>query len=399
MLRLSSITKKDFDLFLNKQPLPSHFMQSSSWGEFMKVTSNVTPHYLALVDDNNNILTATLLIEEHLPMNNCLLYAPRGFIINYKDKTLFTTFVNKLKDYAVKKNAIAIKINPCINYKLVENTKTKINKTAMEVMSILKETGFKKQQHSKLLNYNYRLCLTKDQKEIEKSYPKEISAVLENSNDYDFELTSATKKDLIELFKLQNNKENDYYETLYDIFSNNDHTKIRLFLGKLHITKTLKNIERNIKRINNQIAIIPIDHLDVDSKERLTTLRKSKELANKQLDKFKQYKLDYGNYLIVNASLVMESNNNAWIICNENNTTLNEPAIDDILYNELIKYYKNNGLTYFNQLNPLSLDKTPPKFGGEYTEYIGEYDLITNHFMYFIHKKILPVFMKLTKEK
>ena len=74
--------------------------------EFEKVTNHTTPYYLGLVNENEEIVAATLLLEEHLPMNNCSLYAPRGFVIEYKNHRLLTIFTEKLKDFAKHKKAI-----------------------------------------------------------------------------------------------------------------------------------------------------------------------------------------------------------------------------------------------------------------------------------------------------
>ena len=70
-------------------------MHSSAWGEFEKVTNNVSTHYLGLVNEDNDILAATILIEEHLPLNCSNLTAPHGFIVDYEDKRLVKIFNNK----------------------------------------------------------------------------------------------------------------------------------------------------------------------------------------------------------------------------------------------------------------------------------------------------------------
>ena len=95
MLRLRSINKMDFDNYIQKQKNISHFMQTSSWGEFDKVTNHTTPYYLGLVNEKEEIIAATLLLEEHLPMNTCCLYSPRGFAIDYKDTKILSIFTKR----------------------------------------------------------------------------------------------------------------------------------------------------------------------------------------------------------------------------------------------------------------------------------------------------------------
>lgn len=389
MLKLRSISKKEFDNYIKKQQ-NTHFMQSTAWGEFEKVTNHVSPHYLGLIDEENDIVGATLLLEEHLPLNCSNLYAPRGFAIDYKNKKLLKTFTNKLKDFAKIRKATSIRINPSIT-------------SNDEELYFLKELGYKRTSNIKLLEYTYKIDLTKPIKEIEKSYSNNVKNQLSTTEKYDIELIVGTQKDLKELFDLQGNKNNEQYETIYDIFSNDDHTKVRLFLGKLHITKTIKILEKELTRINNQIAIIPIDNLDKSSKERLTNLRNQKNKVNDDLKRFKEYKLKYGNSLTISAALTMEQNDKVWILSEANNNVLLETNLNYRIYNEYIKYYKNNSFNLFNQLSPLEcnpdFNEFKKEFGGDFIEYIGDYILVTNPISYFIQNKVLPIIKINNKEE
>ena len=388
MLKLRSISKIEFDNHIKKQN-DTHFMQSTAWGEFEKVTNYVTPHYLGLVDEDNDIIAATLLLEEHLPLNCSNLYAPRGFVIDYKNKRTLRIFTNKLKDFAKSRKATSIRINPSIS-------------TEDKELNNLKDLGYKRNSNIKLLEYTYKIDLTKEQKEIEKSYSENVKSNLKDTEKYDAELIVGSQKDLEEFFQLQNNQNNDYYETIYDIFSNNEHTKVKLFLGKLHITKTIKILEKELVRVNNQIAIIPIDNLDASSKERLTTLRNQKNKINDDLKRFKEYKLEYGNSLTISATLTMEQKDKVWILSEANNQVLLDTKLNYRIYNEYIKYYKNNSFNLFNQLSPLecspSFNEFKKEFGGEFIEYAGDYVLVTNHITNFIQNKLIPLFNKFKKE-
>ena len=70
-----------------------------------------------------------------------------------------------------------------------------------------------------------------------------------------------------------------------------------------------------------------------------------------------------------------------------------------------IKYCKNKGIKIYDQFgtigdlreeNPLyGLHDFKKKFGGNYVEFIGEFDYVTNHFMYFIFTKLVPFYRKI----
>ena len=57
--------------------------------------------YVGLVDDNNNLIAASLLLLNKIK-NYKYAYAPRGFLIDYNDMELFKTFTIMLKNYLNK---------------------------------------------------------------------------------------------------------------------------------------------------------------------------------------------------------------------------------------------------------------------------------------------------------
>ena len=79
-----------------------------------KIKKNVTPYYLGLVNEKEEVVASTLLLEKKLPMNRCYLYAPRGFVIDFKKKELVREMTKKVVEFAKSKKAIFVKIDPDI---------------------------------------------------------------------------------------------------------------------------------------------------------------------------------------------------------------------------------------------------------------------------------------------
>ena len=98
----------------------------------------------------------------------------------------------------------------------------------------------------------------------------------------------------------------------------------------------------------------------------------------------------------------MEQNDKVWILSEANHNVLTEINLNYRIYNEYIKYYKNNSFNLFNQLSPLEsnpdFNEFKKEFGGEFVEYIGDYVLVTNHLTNFIQNKVFPLFKKFKKE-
>ena len=424
MLKLKNIEKEKFDNFVKNHKTKSHFLQSLSWGEFAKVKKNLTPYYLGLTTDEDEIVAATLLLEKKLPMNMCYFYAPRGFVVDYKNKELVRTMTKKIIKFAKSKKAIFVKIDPDLikqstNYQDI----TVKNKDYEEIFETLKSCGFKHQGFTKNFEtmqprYTFRIDLTQSLEDIEAHFSKTTKQRIAKSLKLDTEVTIGTKDDLKEFYHLMTLTESrkdfisyneDYYETLYEIFNGNENSKATLFLGKVHFNKTIKALEKNLKIINDQISILPIDNLSKSAKNKLKELTNQKQNITKEIEKYKEYKKEYGNDITLSAHMIIEYGDKAWVLYAGNHNDLSETYVNYNTYYEHIKYCKEKGIKIYDQFGTIGdLSKTNPrlglhefkkKFGGDYVEFIGEWDYILNPFMYFVFTKLVPIYRKIIRNK
>ena len=424
MLRLNQIDKNIYDNFVKTHKTKSHFLQSLSWGELSKVKENLTPFYLGLVDDENNIVAATLLLQKHLPMNKCYFYAPRGFVIDFKKKELLNTFTAKLVEFAKKHKAIFIKIDPdIIKQKTNYLGETEENKDYDQIFNNIKSCGFKHQGYTKNFEtmqprYSFRIDLSQDLEEIKNHFSKTTKQRIAKSLKLDTEVKKKKKKDIPEFYHLMTLTETrkdfisyneDYYQTLYEIFNGNENSKATLFLGKINITKTINSLEKNLKNINNQISILPIDNLSKSAKAKLKELTRQKENTTNEIAKYKDYKKQYGNEITLSAHMIIEYGDKAWVLYAGNHNILSETYVNYNTYFEHIKYCKNKGIKIYDQFgtigdlskdNPLiGLHEFKKKFGGDYVEFIGEWDYVTNPIMYFVFTKLVPLYRNIVKKR
>ena len=424
MLTFKNIEKEQFDSFVQSHKTKSHFLQSLSWGEFSKIEKNLTPHYLGLVNEKDEIVAATLLLEKKLPMSFCYFYAPRGFVLDYKKKELVREFTQHIIKFAKKNQAIFIKIDPDIiktsyNFQNEEHN----NPDYDEIFKTLKEVGFKHQGYTKNFEtmqprYTFRIDLTQSLEDIENHFSKTTKQRIAKAKKLDTEVVIGTKDDLPEFYHLMTLTENrkdfisyneDYYETLYEIFNGNENSKATLFLGKVHINKTIKALEKVLKDINNQISILPIDNLSKSAKAKLKELTRQKENTTNEIEKYKNYKKEYGNDLTLSAHMIIEYGDKAWVLYAGNHNILSETYVNYSTYFEHIKYCKEKGIKIYDQFgtigdlskdNPrLGLHEFKKKFGGDYVEFTGEWDYITNPLMYFIFTKLVPIYRKIVRKK
>ena len=90
--------------------------------------------FLGLIDDNQNVIGATLLLEKKLSGKYKYGFCPNGFLIDFFNSSLINIFTVELKKYLKQYNFIYIKLNPQIEYQvfsssfiLVENNSNVIN--------------------------------------------------------------------------------------------------------------------------------------------------------------------------------------------------------------------------------------------------------------------------------
>lgn len=425
MLKLKNLDKEIYDNYVKNHKTKSHFLQSLSWGEFSKVKKHLTPYYLGLVNEKDEILAATLLLQKDLPLNYSYFYAPRGFVIDYEDKDLVRSMTKKVVEFVKNKKGIFLKIDPDIirksyNY---ENEECLLDYDPSKIFETLKSCGFKHQGFTKNFEtmqprYTFRIDLTQDMTDIEKHFSKTTNQRIAKSQKLETEVVVGTKKDIKEFYHLMMLTENrkdfisyteDYYETLYEIFNGNENTKAILYLGKVHLNKTIKALEKSLKKINDQISIMPIDNLSHSAKSKLAELTKQKENINAEIEKYRAYRAEYGPDLTLSAHMIIEYGDKAWVLYAGNHNILSETYVNYNTYYEHIKSSKEHNIKIYDQFGTIGdptkdnprygLHEFKKKFGGNYVEFLGEWDYVTNKVMYFIFKKLVPIYRNITKKK
>ena len=331
----------------------------------------------------------------------------------------------KIVNFAKSKKAIFIKIDPDI-IKRKENylgEEQKLTYNPEEIYKNLKELGWKHLGFTKNFEtmqprYTFRIDLEKPLEEIESHFSKTTKQRIAKAIKLETEVSIGTKKEVPEFYHLMTLTETrkdfvsyneDYYETLYEIMTGDPYANATLFLGKVHLNKTIKALEKTLKNINDQISIMPIDSLSKSAKNKLTELTKQKENTMKEINKFKDYKQQYGNTVTLSAHMIIEYGDKAWVLYAGNHNILTETYVNYYTYSEHIKYCKEKGIKIYDQFgtigdlssdNPrLGLHEFKKKFGGDYIEFLGEWDFVTNKLMYFVFTKLVPFYRNHIRKK
>ncbi len=420
---IENIEKNKYEKFVKNHKLKSHFLQSYAWGEFSKKCKNFTPHYVGLVDDKNNLQATALLLEKKLPLGYSYFYSPRGFVIDFYDKKLLKEFTSKIKEFAKKRKAIFIKIDPDIIWRKENNLGEEIslNKDPKIVFNSLKELGFKHLGFTKNFEtmqprYTFRIDMNRPFEEIENNFSKTTKQRINKGEQLKTKVRLGTLEDIKEFSHLMDLTENrkdfvsheyDYYKNLFEIY--NKDNKMDLFIGSIDTEEVIKMYKSELKEVEEKLVPLQEENLSKSNKTKKSELEKRKEKLLDYINEYQEARDKYQKEIILNGHVIMEYGDKAWVLYAGNHNILMDSYSNYKVYYEHIKYCYNHGIKMYDQFgtvgdlskdNPrLGLHEFKKKFGGDYVEFIGEFDLVTKKFMYFVFTKLVPFYRKKVRKK
>lgn len=421
-MKLVELEKEKYESFVKNNKYKSHFLQSYSWGELCKEKRGLTPYYLGLVE-KDKVLAATLLLKKNLPLGLCYLYSPRGYVLDFNDFKLLDIFTEELVKFAKTQKAIYLKIDPDIIWKK-ENYLGEVTLEEAKNQKIFKELkrlgykhlGFTKNFETMQPRYTFRIDLNQDLETIESHFSKTTKQRIQKSLKLQTEVEIGTEKDLPTFYHLMMLTESrkdfvsykiDYYKTLYKLFNESD--KATLFLGKVNLEKTLKILNDELNEVVKKINELPKENLSKSNKNKLKELERQKDKTKEEIEKYQKYKKEYGNIITLSAHMILEYGDKAWVLYAGNHNILTETYVNYNTYYEHLKFCKERGLKIYDQFgtigdlskdNPrLGLHEFKKKFGGDYIEFMGEFDYVIKPIYYFLFTKLVPIYRNIVKKK
>lgn len=415
---IENVAKQKYEEFV-KNHNKSHFLQSYAWGEFSKKEKNLIPHYVGLEDEKENLVATALLLEKKLPLGLCYFYIPRGFVLDYSNETVLKELTLELKKYSKKKKAIFFKIDPDIIYSSEDILGNKIIENQNKELELLKKLGYKHLGFTKNFEtmqprYTFRINMDKPWEEIENNFSKTTKQRIKKAEDLFVEVKVGKEEDINSFYNLMILTENrkdfithneQYYKSLYEIW--NQDNSCNLFLGSINLDKII-NVQNNTKdELEKELKQLPKENLSKSQNTKKQELEKRINKINNDLSRYVNIRTDYNNVITLSAHFIIEYGNKAWVLYAGNHNILTDTYTNYKTYKEHIKFYYDKGTKIYDQFgtignlrndNPLiGLHEFKKKFGGDYVEFTGEFDYITNKPMYFIFTKLVPIYRNMIK--
>ncbi len=397
---IENIKKEDYIKFFNRNK-NAHFLQSYSWGTASEKNRGYKSLYVGVIDDKNNLIAACLLLKKETPLNMCYLYCPRGFIIDYSNNSLLEFFVTNLKIYLKKINAIYLKVDPGIKYQTINKDANKIDgENNYKLFNKLINLGFKHKGFYKLYEgnqprYTIRIPLKKDFEQIKKEMSKSFLKTIRKSDEFDIVINESNDlKKFYELAKNNSKKDDfklysyEYYKNIYNSFK--EENKIKIFEASLNPFKVTQKFKKEISELENITS----------EKKKLDRIARIQKLKN-DIDFLQKYKKDE----VVCSLICVYTNYGAWSLYIGNNELGTKTHAVNKIYFESIKDAYDKGFEFYDLFGTIGDPQTSyknlaglhdfkRKFGGEYLEFMGEFDLINKKIWY----KLLPVLLKIYRK-
>ena len=390
---IENVEKEEYSKFVQNHKY-SHFLKSYEWSEVAKLKGWI-PFCVGL-KENNKLVATALLLKKRLPLGYSYFYIPRGYTIDYSDYNLIEQFTKEIDKFTKKHKSLFFKIDPDIKLHTIDKEANIIEgENNYELVNTLKKIGFKRKKLNKFFEneqprFTFRITLDNEEN-INKRYSKTVHRFIKKSNFYEVEPYVGKKEEIeefVRLMKLTEKRQNfyshnsNYYEKFYEIFKENDN--VDLMLAKINTKKIVAKLEEEINKT---------DDIEIKNKK----IEEKKIFENREEE------------LVVSAYFTVFYGNKAWYLYGANDMEFKNTLANYKLFDFQIKEALKRNIEIFDEFGTIGdvhtdnkligLHEFKKKFGGEYTEFIGEFDYIQKPIINLLYKMIIPIRRKIVRTR
>ncbi len=373
--------------------------QCSSWA---KIKSNWDSLLTSVTEDGKIVGTALVLIRK-MPLGKTLFYIPRGPVMDYTNFELVSFYLSSLKECAKKRHAIAIRFDPSIlsrkySYRDRNESHPYENQDIVEELKSLgaKHKGFTiRIEESTQPRFNAEMDVTSDYREhlehktakcIRASEHKGIEIFEGPEYIHDF----ATAMHYTEVRKKVALRNESYFQNMLDVYG--DHAIC--MVTKLNFPKQLEKLKTSISENEEKLSS------DILKKKERATI--SQQLTNDKKE-YEKLQADYereGNDSVITCGILAVYNDSLMeLFYMGNNPDYMRMYSSYLLYAKCLDRCVDLGITHcsFGGIEG-TLDDGLTLFKSNWImnveEYIGEFNIVLDSFMYKAFDQVYPYLLK-----
>ncbi len=389
------------------------FHQTKEWGKLKE--KNGWHSYFLSLEEKGKSYGCTLMLTKDVPIiKKRICYCPRGFLIDYKNEEILKTFTEEIKEFASKKKAIFIKIDPYVPYKQHDREGALVEGgfDNSEVVKNLKNLGYKHfgfnlMQDALQPRWMHTITLKKRTlEEVHADMESKTRQILRKNERSAITTREITREELPKFKHIMQHTSDrrefvdrplSYYENMWDNLYESGILKI--LVAEIDFDKYKKNTEKEKDQIQKEMEerlykkennILKMNEKKFNSKQKQDEER-IKQLE-KQITEIENYQYKYGHKALLGGILFLIYGNEVLSLYGGSLKELMHFQSAYTLHYAGIKYaYDHHYDTYnfygitgdFRKENPLlGLYLFKKSFGGQVVELVGEFDLIISSFWY-----------------
>ncbi len=412
MTFLPNVDYERFDAFVREHPTKGHFLQSAAWGDFSLAQRGLTAHRVGLEDEDGQLRAAALLLERKPGFFPCYLYSPRGYVMDYGDAGLLEEMTAAVRDFARDRGAMFVAMDPDVERWGIEPDGSRKegsfdNSGLIDRLLSLGyvHRGFNLGFEGREPRFTFRIDLTPDRKDIERSFTGNVMKNIKKSRHYSirfFEGGSGDVPMLYDMITRTSERDDffaygpDYYQNFYDILAARD--MAHLYFGAVNPGETVGLLEEELEETLER-------RKKLRKEGPLKESRETEERLHREIELFKKYAEEFPGEVIISAHLVVRYGKRSWAVHAGSRGIMNETFCNNRTYYEKLMAQKDAGCVFMDQFGTVgnpeqegpfqSVHAFKRQWGGRYMEFIGEFDLVTRPFWFWLYEKARPAYRNL----
>jgi len=368
---------------------------------FLKDSIKYDKLFLGLVDENNNLCAASLLLIKNVSPNIKEAYAPNGFLIDYSNFDLVKIFTDKLREYLKSHKVTYLITNPMFRLRIF-NKQNNLIENNQNILDNLIKLDYKPiGYNNEFSKYDVVIENYNNIDDVYRKFNRNTKRNIKESVNMAVSLHKGTVKDIdkfYDIIKKKSNHKSSYYQNLMEVYNTKDN-KMEIFFTKLDpqqfLLKTKKIYEKELRK-NETIHSTIKKNMGKMTEKTLnkkinsdSLLEKYRELLNKAISFSNKYK----ESVVIGTCAIIRNNKEIYFLIDGYNENFRNVHSSHVLKWALIKKYSLQGYKIFNlgEIHKDYFDKSNKYygqymykigFGGNIVEYSQDLLLVINKPMY-----------------
>lgn len=359
-----------------------NYKQSIEYAK-LKGINDYKPLYLGLIDSNNDVHAATLVLEKDINNRYKYGYIPSGYLINFNNFDLLGTFTNELKIYLKKLNYVYVRVNPLINYQ-VYNSDFILKENNSYIINDIKKLGYDFIPNTS----KYKMVLScSDMNSTYKNFKRSLRRNINNCLKKGIVVYQGDEHDKIDFLNMVDNKAR--FEKMMEVFNTPDNN-FEFYFAKIMPETYVNNFRYLLKKeqINNERLN---DKMKDPKIKKTNNLFTKKMNSDKLITKYKNEIISgtfllqkYPKGIVISAVGVISNGREVSFVKECYTNEFKHIRSVPIIKWEIIKKHMANGYRRFD-LGEVSITKnqiTKTGYNGDIVEYSNSFDLVINEMLY-----------------